>query len=1597
MNRNFIKISVSIVALLLALAFCMTGCKVDDVAADIGTAKDEIAANKADAAKALEEATKALEEKIAANETDCAAEIAAVNAAIAEAQKASDASDAALETAIADAKAALNTAIKAVQADLEAAKTALSDKIAANTAELNEEIAALVAALENIELAYQAADLELAVAVSTYIDECYATLEAAIAVVAGDVDALTEYVEDAVEALEADIAAGNKNLLDSIAAVNNAITLAQAKAETADAALKEALEQAIADASKAIVEAVDVIKEDLQSKIDTLNESVSTIDNTVSVTIAGQIKDINDAIDAINADTTLADAIDAVEADIEALYTTIATYQQTTEEVVKAWHEIYTTYQLWEQVNVSYGDMYVLDAEGNKVPVDVAAEYASAQVRLYRALNLEEVNTVKAAFFAVIRNVKSDTLDMLNAIYANLVAAEEGLAAEAIDLKAVRTSLDAADLSNYAEAKLIVDGKVVDLHVMSNNLWTEYNKVRVAVVEDYLEAGNLEAARAGILDLVADGEDASELIADYNAKRVAIVETLIADLDAALGAAESLEALEEAAKGAQAVGDAYTALENDTDIAVEITDLENLEAKMAVVEENYVLHRIKFAKAGIEAAVVVDDLADDKAILDGITATTATIEAKLEEAYAAYYSKYVLIHAADLTADMNAYIDNLAAIYADYNDADNDAIGAIRADYVAFVDNRDLAEAFRVNAENDVLKALAEAEVKFVAVENQLLALEALVPAGEAVAAILGNEEFDEITGTKSEFTVLKDYKTQAAAWVVELDALYADFTDNEANKAAYDEIRTIVDEAGYNTINTLFEAEIADLMDAADAVTNAISTLEAAVADGIKLTTVEDVEAAQAAVNTWIGLATDPDGVAFILEWRSNGELTHEMLIKTVNARDTQYKAYLKTAQDAWTACYTAEYQALTVDNIKYDETALTAVREWFTTYGVITAAYAAEHGLTGIGTDVEEANLAALEAQLVIEIAERQALVADLASQAAALQGRIDALGNVTTDSKDTVAALRVDYDAWVKACADNNVAQSEENGTVVDAAALVAAEAKLDQIRNLGMDIATGIADLRVPELGTDPATPYFADAAAQEAYAAEVEAIVEKLAEYEELNDGYRGNFSEDLLKKVADCQLYADKYTALVKLNNAYVAIDAQATDATVKAELANYLNNTRATVDAIDSATANAAAVIGFYGNQAEADMLEIANNAGDPGSGSSGVTTEAPTAAPTEAPTAAPTEEPTAAPTEAPTAAPTEAPTEEPTEAPLAPVETTIDFSTTDQRKSLATEQQIWVNGDITFTHLKAESTTNIADYSNPIRLYKSSSITISAYGTITKIVFNVADSNYNTIEASIGTVSGATVTVDGLTITVEFAEGVGSFTIDALTAQNRLNSIVVTYVPACAHANKTTTTVEADCTTAGSITVTCDDCGNTVSETKLEALGHTGGEATCEEKAVCTVCGESYGSLAAHSYVAGICSVCGKEESTVTVVNYVLKATASNGTAYYWDGTASGGTGAMTTDAASAAVLTMETVDGGVYVYYTDATGAKQYITIGTANKGFGVSTTATVLNYNSENGYVYANDRYIASYGVQDIRTYKESAVTGTNMYFVMTVVE
>lgn len=115
--------------------------------------------------------------------------------------------------------------------------------------------------------------------------------------------------------------------------------------------------------------------------------------------------------------------------------------------------------------------------------------------------------------------------------------------------------------------------------------------------------------------------------------------------------------------------------------------------------------------------------------------------------------------------------------------------------------------------------------------------------------------------------------------------------------------------------------------------------------------------------------------------------------------------------------------------------------------------------------------------------------------------------------------------------------------------------------------------------------------------------------------------------------------------------------------------------------------------------------------------------------------------------------------------------------------RTSLSTEKQVWEQNGIKFTNDKAQSTTNVADYGNPVRLYKGSTFTIEAPGYITKIVFN-SSANINTstyfdfLKASVGECS-----VDGTDVTVVLSGTSSSVTYSAAGGQVRLYGLTVYY----------------------------------------------------------------------------------------------------------------------------------------------------------------------------------------------------------------------
>ena len=121
------------------------------------------------------------------------------------------------------------------------------------------------------------------------------------------------------------------------------------------------------------------------------------------------------------------------------------------------------------------------------------------------------------------------------------------------------------------------------------------------------------------------------------------------------------------------------------------------------------------------------------------------------------------------------------------------------------------------------------------------------------------------------------------------------------------------------------------------------------------------------------------------------------------------------------------------------------------------------------------------------------------------------------------------------------------------------------------------------------------------------------------------------------------------------------------------------------------------------------------------------------------------------------------------------------LSFTNKENRTVFTTEQQVWEQNGVKFINNKASSTSNVADYAAPVRIYANSEIIVEGAG-MTKIEFTCGSTSYATVlQNSIGTVAGATVTVSGSVVTVEFETAVEQFKIAKVTAQTRFNSILV------------------------------------------------------------------------------------------------------------------------------------------------------------------------------------------------------------------------
>lgn len=174
-----------------------------------------------------------------------------------------------------------------------------------------------------------------------------------------------------------------------------------------------------------------------------------------------------------------------------------------------------------------------------------------------------------------------------------------------------------------------------------------------------------------------------------------------------------------------------------------------------------------------------------------------------------------------------------------------------------------------------------------------------------------------------------------------------------------------------------------------------------------------------------------------------------------------------------------------------------------------------------------------------------------------------------------------------------------------------------------------------------------------------------------------------------------------------------------------------------------------------------------------------------------------------------------------------------TISFKGANQRVSISTSSQVWASGGLTVTNNKAAASSNVADYTNPVRFYQGSDVIIE-FNNIVKIEIDCTGLESKYVTSWLNAPAGATATNNGGIVTVTFNTAVDRVEYISLAKQSRAYSITVyaeAEEPLCEH--KSTSTIGAvapDCESDGHTGVTyCADCGEVIDEGEVVgALGH-------------------------------------------------------------------------------------------------------------------------------------------------------------------------
>ena len=1245
-----------LVCVLLVVALAATGCKSDELQAQIDT-------NNANAQTAIQEAAQKAADDLAAAKSALEALVAAgdkanaddLTAALAELNAAIDAA----EAAAANADTGIKTYLKAA---VDAAKAEAADAVAELKTELTEKIDAAVAALEDAAatdaeaLTNAVAELTNAIdAVETAAAAADATLktelEAAIATaVAALKTELTEKIDAAVAALEAADAANTQALTDAVAVLNAAVEAAKAAAADADAALKTELEGAIAAA-------VGTLKTELTEKIDGVVADLEALDGAKvdSEEYAAAIGEITETIDQlVDAYWDVVDTIDmlddtyATDADVEELNGAIADLEEA----------------LTEKIDGVVADLEALDA------AKVNADVYTAKIEELEGLieTLENVDEALDDTYATDADVDAKINAAVEAAVNALTEKIDGVVDDLADLDAAKVDIidytaKIEELEGLIETLTGVNADLDETYATDVDVDAKIAEAIAALKDAYIaiEAWNgatevVNAALKEIKDLFDAystplyADYADDISAAYDVAWILIVRAVDTDaVDTAKGnyktyleelptpgaiVYEKLNAIATTVDGVKctaAVKEALADLRVSIDTLMARDPAVEAEIKGYIPEEGAVAidldalcdeYQAKYDDLKAAGAVIKADM--DTVVAAPLSLTLKAGNVDIDAAYDAWIAAGNEATEIDGFVDSKAAYDTKKATIAEYETKGNDLKAEIDAwlvanpvvglehetaideliekyndwddatnnDSVALIDGLADSKA-NIDVADARVETLKEAKTVAANINNQINAI-VLVNTGDA---------------TKTVKTTLEGITSQINAWV----GTYGLGTDAELE---YGENYNMVNHEKLAALYAKFDELVGEFMAAFEDFMNAYNAI-----GDVNLLSRDEIAAAREAYDAWRDAAALGTFDYELTDGIKPVDYTVAMLQK-----ESDYNLRVEEALAAYNASFDA---GLTVNTVTiYSEEAVELIESWYAYYAVVDGGeYVFEDGYylsEDITVTAEDyAKVVALRAAF-------DELVAAKNAETATLQGLIDDLADdaITTDSRAKIDEALAAREAWL--AGDNapagytadqfKISVGDPTYVIVDAA-LDTVNADCEALENEAAALKQLIADLPAYTVSTD-----IVDDSVRNTYEGLINDIRTAQATFEGHNDGNRGCVTEAEFAKVEAGELAIVKYDAVVALKaeaalwtaednfvdavdtviaNAIVAIDAADADA-VAAVAAEYsaklgtLNTLQTEYKAALAGTADADAVtaIGAVCDEAIAYVIDEANTA---------------------------------------------------------------------------------------------------------------------------------------------------------------------------------------------------------------------------------------------------------------------------------------------------------------------------------------------------------------------------------------------------------------